>query len=128
MEPKLRARKLWLAVGWALVLFVIVISLVPNPPVGIPIEGGDKVGHVIAYGTLMCWFTNLYDTRGSRALFAIGFVLMGIALEFVQRETGYRTFEIADMVADAAGVIGGWVLAPPRLPNGLQYLEMVFRR
>ena len=52
--------------------------------------------------------------------FAIGFIALGIALEFVQRWTGYRSFEVADMAADAAGVAVGWLIAPPRIPNYLQ--------
>jgi hypothetical protein len=36
---------------------------------------------------------------------------LGIALEFVQRGLGYRSFEIADMVADAVGVAAGYGLA-----------------
>jgi VanZ family protein len=42
---------------------------------------------------------------------------MGIAIEFVQGATGYRSFEVMDMVADAIGVLLGWAaaLALPRL-------------
>jgi hypothetical protein len=31
------------------------------------------------------------------------------------RQTGYRSFEYADMIADGAGIFVGWLLAPPRL-------------
>ena len=48
---------------------------------------------------------------------------MGIAIEYLQRATGYRTFEVADMIADAVGVATGWLLAPPRLPHVLQWIE-----
>lgn len=48
---------------------------------------------------------------------------MGIVLEFLQRLTGYRTFEIADMIADVCGVCLGWLAAPPRLPHALRYVE-----
>jgi VanZ family protein len=122
VPPALRARKLWLVIGWALVLFVIYMSLTPVP-VEIPVEEGDKFGHAFAYAALMVWFASLYDDRNTRLLFAIGFVSMGVALEFVQRETGYRTFELADMVADAIGVIAGWALAPPRIANCLYRAE-----
>jgi hypothetical protein len=54
-------------------------------------------------------------------------VALGIALEFVQGWTDYRTFEVADMVADALGVAVGWALAPPRLPNFLQLIEKFVR-
>ena len=35
-----------------------------------------------------------------------GSSLMGIALEFIQEMTGYRTFDLLDMLANAAGVLG----------------------
>jgi hypothetical protein len=41
----------------------------------------------------------------------------------VQRATGYRTFDVWDMAADAAGVLIGVALAPPRLPNFLGAIE-----
>ena len=53
----------------------------------------------------------------------VGFVAMGIGLEFLQGLTDYRTFEVADMMADAAGVSLGWLAAPPRLPEMLRYVE-----
>jgi VanZ family protein len=40
--------------------------------------------------------------------YALGFVAMGILIEFLQRMTGYRDFEVLDMVADAIGVLLGW--------------------
>jgi glycopeptide antibiotics resistance protein len=46
---------------------------------------------------------------------------MGIAIEFLQRMTGYRTFDVLDMVANAVGVLLGWaaalVLPSPRMPE-----------
>ena len=117
-----RARQLWLIVGWLLILLVIVVSLVPVP-VEVPVEGGDKFGHMAAYAALMLWFANVYELPVRRGVLAVGFVALGIALEFAQGWTGYRTFELADMVADALGVAVGWALAPPRLPNFLRGIE-----
>jgi VanZ family protein len=121
-------RRLWLALGWALVLGVIVLSVIPAP-IQVPVVEGDKLGHLLAYGTLMVWFSNLYDESNPRIILAIGLVAMGIILEFVQRWSGYRTFEIADMAANAIGVLAGWALSPPRMPNFLRGIEsfLVFR-
>ena len=55
------------------------------------------------------------------------FVAMGIGLEFLQGLTDYRTFEIADMLADAFGVSIGWLGAPPRSPHVLRYIEARWR-
>lgn len=110
-----------------LVLFVIYHSLTSDP-VQLPVAHGDKFGHVLAYASLMSWFANLYQVSVRRVHFAIGFIALGISLEFVQRWTGYRSFEVADMAASAAGVAVGWVFAPPRIPNYLHGIEKLFQR
>lgn len=124
---KLRLRRYWLAVGWSLVLLIIYLSLTPEP-VQLNVENGDKYGHVFAYAALMSWFANIYDTSIRRLQFALGFVALGIALEFAQAWTGYRSFELADMAADAAGVAAGWVCAAPRIPNYLRLTERLLGR
>ena len=121
-----RARPLWLVIGWMLVLLVIVLSLAPVP-VEVPVKGGDKFGHVAAYAALMLWFANIYELPVRRGMLAIAFVALGIALEFAQGWTDYRTFELADMAADVLGVAVGWALAPPRLPNFLRGIEKFVR-
>jgi len=98
------------AVGWALVAAIVWLSLTPKPP-QIDIEQGDKLGHFLAYGGVMFWFARLYVRMKVRALYAAGFIAMGIAIEFVQGWTGYRNFEVADMVADGLGVFLGWTIA-----------------
>jgi VanZ family protein len=111
-----KLRALWLAIGWGLVATIIWLSLTPRPP-DIGIEHGDKLGHFGAYGVAIFWFCQIYPRRRTRVAYAAGFIAMGIALEFVQRATGYRTFEVLDMVADAIGVALGLAAAhaAPRL-------------
>ena len=89
---------------------IIWLSLTPSPP-SIEIEHSDKLGHLLAYGTLMFWFCQLYAARGARLACAIGFAAIGVALEFIQGALGYRTFEVADMFANALGVLAGWAAA-----------------
>ena len=50
----------------------------------------------------------------------------GIGLEFEQGLTDYRTFEVQDMVADAMGVLVGWIAAPPRSPHLIRFVEARF--
>ena len=126
VELDLRARQLWLLIGWTLVFCVVYLSVAPVS-IETGVEQGDKLLHAFAYGVLMVWFANLYETMTWRRMLAAAFVAMGIALEFIQGWTGYRNFEVADMLADAAGVAAGWALAPPRLPNFLRGIEKVFR-
>jgi len=100
----------WLAIGWILAGTIIWLSLTPAPP-HIDVEQGDKLGHFLAYGTLMYWFCLLYKRRATRIAYAILWIAMGVGLEFVQRALGYRTFEVYDMIANALGVLIGWALA-----------------
>ncbi|MGH6636529.1 MAG: VanZ family protein [Gammaproteobacteria bacterium] len=105
--------------GYGLILLMISLSLTPFAP-DIPI---DKLGHGMAYAILMVWFAWLYSNLGTRLVYAAGFVVLGIALEFAQGLTEYRTFELADMAANALGVTLGWIAARPPLPNLLVLME-----
>jgi VanZ family protein len=127
VPAELRLRGYWLAVGWSLVLLIVYLSLTPEP-VQLNVEQGDKYGHVLAYAALMSWFANIYDNSVRRLQWALGFVALGIGLEFAQAWTGYRSFELADMAADAAGVAAGWVCASPRIPNYLRWTERLLGR
>jgi VanZ family protein len=126
LARELRVRRLWLVLGWMLVLLVVYLSLAPAP-IELEIEQGDKLSHILAYLVLMSWFANLYESHGQRIGFALGFILLGIALEFVQRWIGYRSFEMADMAAGTVGVVIGWILVAPRTPNYLQLIEKIFK-
>lgn len=100
----MRLRQILLAVGWAMIAGIVWLSLAP----GLPSMGNDKAGHFSAYAVLMFWFAQLY---GRRLPWALGFIAMGIALEFVQGWSGYRTFDLRDMAANTVGVFLGWALA-----------------
>ncbi len=110
-------RRLWLAIGWAIVAAIVYGSVMHSPP-SLGFEQSDKLEHLGGYGLVMFWFCQLYRARRARLGYALAFVALGVTLEFVQRWLGYRSFEVADMVADAAGVALGWGLAL-RFPNAL---------
>lgn len=112
----------WKAAGWLLVLAIIALSLMPAPP-DLGVNQGDKLGHLATYGLVTLWFAQPYTGLRQRIWLALGMIALGCALEYAQRATGYRTFDVADMVADALGVALGWLAAPPRLPNLLDWLE-----
>ena len=83
-------RRVLIAIGWCLVGVIWWLSLTPQPP-RVDFENSDKVGHFLAY--------------------ALGLIAMGIAIEFIQRWTRYRSFEVYDMLAGALGVLLGWACA-----------------
>lgn len=96
-----------LAGGWLYAAAIVFLSLTPRPP-QIDVEYGDKLGHLLAYGLLMFWFCFLYRHGDTRLAYGIGWIALGIALEFAQAATGYRSFEVADMIANSLGVLLGW--------------------
>ena len=116
-----RHRRIWLLLGWGMVAAVVVLSLIPLD-VDL-VQNEDKFAHFVAYGTLAFWFGMLIEGRGRELRIAVAFALMGVALEFLQGLTDYRTFEVADMVANAAGASVGWGLAQTPLRNVLEWAE-----
>ena len=121
MLSNILLRRFWVVVGWFGIVLLIYLSPMPNPP-EIPIEQGDKYGHSLAYATLMYWWAQLLPSLRQRLQVAAALVALGIAIEYVQGWTGWRTFDYFDMLADAMGVALGWLLASPRTPNVLALL------
>src|SRR5882762_8650507 len=119
--PSLRYRRIWLLLAWGMVASVVVLSLIPvEVDLG---EGRDKVAHFLAYGSLSLGFGMLFAGRGRQLRIALAFAAMGVAIEYLQGLTDYRTFEIADMTANAFGAVLGWGLAQTPLRNGLEWVE-----
>jgi len=106
--PYLRLRQ---GIGFLLIACIVYLSLTPHP-LEVPAEHGDKYGHIVAYLTLMIWFGLIYRTMWNRIGLAVAFVGLGVCLEFLQGLTDYRTFDVADMGADALGVGLGWLVLP----------------
>lgn len=122
---KLAYRRTWIALGMMIVAAIWTLSLIPNPP-QIGVEGEDKAGHFVAYGILMLWWSQILIRSRDRLIIAAAFVAMGIVIEFLQGWTGWRTFEVADMVADAIGVGLGWSIACTPAGSILARFESVF--
>jgi VanZ family protein len=120
-------RRIWLLLGWGMVFSVIVLSLIPMEDVDLG-EGRDKVAHLVAYGSLTFWFGMLFAGRARQLGIAIALAAMGVAIEFLQGLTDYRTFEVADMVANAIGAALGWGLAQTPLGNALDWAERLISR
>jgi hypothetical protein len=122
---KLTHRRTWIALGVVIIAAIWILSLIPNPP-HIGVEGEDKVGHVVAYGVLMLWWSQILIRSWDRLIIAAAFITMGIVIEFVQGWTGWRTFEVADMIADAIGVAMGWCTACTPAGSILARFESAF--
>ncbi len=123
-EPILYYRKLWLGLGWLLIVSVWYLCLTPKPPqVDLGISFFDKISHFTAYFVMLAWFKQLYVARLTRIFYALGFIAMGISIEFLQGLGTARLFEIADMMANTLGVVAAWWIIQGRLECGLVRLE-----
>lgn len=110
---KLRFHTFWLAIAWALVAVVTVLSLLPAPDM--PDFGfSDKIQHALAYFALMAAFGQIYGARRRLILLLLG---MGGLIEILQGLSGYRDMSFFDWVADAAGIAVGILLT--RLAPGI---------
>ena len=121
-----RRRRIWLLLGWGMVFAVFVLSLIPvDVDLG---ENRDKLAHFVAYASMVFWFAMLFEGRARQAAIAIAFAAMGVAIEFLQGMTDYRSFEVADMIANGIGAALGWGLAQTPLRNALAWAERLLDR
>ena len=123
----LRWSPLWIGTAWLLVVVVVYLSLARIPQ-DIDVPQGDKYAHVLAYAVMAFWFMQIYPAVRTRRAIALGLALLGATLEVLQGQTGYRTFDYADMIANMAGVILGWMAAPPRTPSLFSHIERVITK
>ena len=120
--------KLWLSVGWLLVMTMCYLSLTSNPPeFHIEFKSIDKLGHFLAYFILMFWFAQLYRTTRTRLFYVLFFILMGVVLEILQGLGGVRYFEYYDMLANSLGVALAWFITKGRLNNLLLSFEKIMK-
>jgi VanZ family protein len=93
---------------------VIVGSLLPGDSAPMralsQLPVSDKVDHAIAYA-ILAWLPATHERRKVVVGAALGAVAMGIALEYAQLYSGWRDFEVSDMVADAVGAGCGFFAA-----------------
>src|SRR6185503_20103695 len=96
--------------GLTLVSAILWLSVTPAPP-NLHFHESDKVEHLVAYAILMFWFCAFHAGDRVHWRYGLAWTSLGVAIEFIQRSLGYRTFEVRDMIADAIGVLVGWMLA-----------------
>jgi VanZ family protein len=102
-----------LRIVWLLAIVTVIIGSV-LPSDSSPMQAldslqiNDKIEHVAAY-TALAFLPALHERRRFVIVAALGAVALGVALEYVQRFTGWRDFEVGDMIADAIGVVFGLV-------------------
>ncbi|RDH82973.1 MAG: hypothetical protein DIZ80_11970 [endosymbiont of Galathealinum brachiosum] len=121
-NPLLKYKQLWLIVGYGLIAYVLYSSLTSDP-ITMDVKFFDKYAHVFGYFVLMGWFMQIYHAKKTVYMCAIFFIVMGISLEFLQAMTGYRFFDVYDMLANTTGVLLAWMLVRTPFPEILSYIE-----
>ena len=123
ITPDLKLRYLWLAIGYVLVATVVYLSLTSKPIEMSGFAYEDKFYHALAYFTLMAWFSQIYHQRFQQNMFAIAFVLLGLAMEYLQSLNPNRYAEFGDMAANVTGVVLGFTIALSSAKNTLLRVE-----
>jgi VanZ family protein len=117
----LRYPKVWLALGWVLVIGVAAGSLVPAKVIE-TVTLNDKLMHAGSYFVLMVWFGGLYR-RGLHPLVGAVLLALGVGLDLLQGLTATRSLDPRDMLANFFGILAGLVLSMWLLEGWCQRIE-----
>ncbi|HJT88322.1 MAG TPA: VanZ family protein [Bryobacteraceae bacterium] len=115
--------KMLLRAAWVMAIVIVIVGSL-LPATSIPIEAlgtlgiNDKVEHLLAYAVL-AFLPALHERWRFVLAAAVGAAALGVALEFGQLYSGWRDFEIGDMVADTAGVCCGVAAAALLRPTAV---------
>jgi VanZ family protein len=111
IEPGTATAKKVLRFAWVVAIATVTTaSLLPSS--SFPMRAidrlhiSDKMEHLAAYAVL-AFLPAIHERRKTVIATASGVIALGVLLEFGQLYSGWRDFEVADMVADAAGVGAG---------------------
>jgi VanZ family protein len=99
--------RIWRASFFGCLAAVLVLSLLPGE-VRLPDTGWDKSNHLIAFAALAITGLNTYPQRPSQLL--LGLLAFGGLVEALQSFTPSRSAEWLDLLADAVGLLLGWVV------------------
>ncbi|ATH09134.1 hypothetical protein BIY24_14635 [Halobacteriovorax marinus] len=102
----LKLIKFWTILGLIYVVAIFYLCLKRSEPSIPPFEHFDKILHFSAYFTLTSYFTQITKLKNLRALILI-FFIMGVTIEVLQYFSGYRSFEMLDILANTLGVLAG---------------------
>jgi VanZ family protein len=124
----LRHPRVWLAIGWLLIVLAVIASIMPVQHLPKPPGVTDKMEHVAAYALLALWFAGIYP-RSRYVVIGIGLFVMGIAVEWAQGAMPFgRQSDLRDVVANSIGIVAGLMLALIWLGGWAQRVETWTRK
>ena len=125
----LRYASRWRVASIVLLLLVLVATMLPavwlwpdSRKFVAWFVGVDKWLHGLTFVFLAIWFAGQYRVRSYWRI-AVGLILFGALIEACQRLVTYRSSDILDIVADAAGISVGLVMAMAGLGGWGLWLE-----
>ncbi len=97
-------------IGFIAIMVVVGVCLMPINQLALPsFYGLDKIEHFFTYFVLSLYFCQVIRQRFY--LHCVGLlVMMGILIECLQILTGYRMFDLWDIVANTLGVAAGYFI------------------
>jgi len=121
-EPQsLRLKPVWLTLGVMLLAAVLTVCLIPlKMPAATPVLN-DKVLHVGTFVLLTAWFGAIAPGQSARV--GAGLLLYGVLIEVLQSFTAYRSAELLDLLADAAGIAAGLLILQTPIKRWPFWLE-----
>ncbi len=109
MAPSVR--RLLAAAFWLAALAVLLLSLLPVDAGGAPAQS-DKLVHVLMFFVLALLWQLAYPRRGIDWIGLGGLAAFGLLIECAQFLLPWRSFSLADLLADVAGILLSLGLRP----------------
>jgi VanZ family protein len=122
VRPDLRSGSRWLWTGVAVVAAVLLVSLLPLDTKSLEVTYIDKFLHLIAFMLLMIFLGGIIVKQFHWLLFLFLYAF-GALIEALQILVPGRAAEVADLLADFAGLTLGWLLIAYVLADWCLWLE-----
>jgi VanZ family protein len=122
----LKFKNIWNLIGLIQVLLAFYLCLRETADMTSTIPHLDKLFHFSAYALLTFYQIQVHGVKNSSKIFIV-FMIQGILIEVLQLMTGYRSFELLDIVANGSGSIYAIFLCKgfdPRLLNRIEKLTL----
>lgn len=120
---ELRLPLLWRALGWLMLVGLVVIMAMPTPAVDINLKRPDLYIHVLVFALLGGWTAQIYRRAAPLLWRGLGLIAFGMSTEVMQALIPWRSADWDDVLANSLGVALGLAIAPTPLGRIVQRIE-----